>query len=151
MQNDRVIAYASRQLKIHKKNYPTHDLELAAIFFALKIWRHYLYGERCKNFTNLKSLKNFFTEKELNMSYHSRKANEVADALRRKTAVVGHLALESILRDRIRTEKSNDEQLRKWKMRAESKGSTLYFVYDDIVRYRGCSWVHNGDSLRVEL
>ena len=44
MQNDRVIAYASRQLKKHEENYPTHDLELAAVVFALKIWRHYLYG-----------------------------------------------------------------------------------------------------------
>ncbi|XP_073038265.1 uncharacterized protein, partial [Primulina eburnea] len=67
MQNDRVIAYASRQLKIHEKNYPTHDLELAAVVFALKIWRHYLYGEKCKIFTDHKSLKYFFTQKELNM------------------------------------------------------------------------------------
>ena len=67
MQNDMVIAYASRQLKIHEQNYPTHDLELAAVIFALKIWRHYLYGERCDIYTDHKSLKYIFTQKELNM------------------------------------------------------------------------------------
>ncbi|KAK8528250.1 hypothetical protein V6N12_074784 [Hibiscus sabdariffa] len=57
MQGDNVVAYASRQLKPHELNYPTHDLELAAIMFALKIWRHYLYGEKCHMFTDHKSLK----------------------------------------------------------------------------------------------
>ena len=66
MQNGKVVAYASPQLKINKnknyeKNYPTHDLELAAVVFTLKIWRHYLYGERCEIFTGHKSLKYFFT------------------------------------------------------------------------------------------
>ncbi|XP_073318161.1 uncharacterized protein [Primulina huaijiensis] len=59
MQNERVIAYVSRQLKIHEKNYPTHDLKLAAVVFALKIWRHYLYGDKCKIFTIHKSLKEY--------------------------------------------------------------------------------------------
>ena len=67
MQNRRVIAYASHQLKDYEKNYPTHDLELAAVVFALKIWRHYLYGERCEIYTDHKRLKYFFTQKELNM------------------------------------------------------------------------------------
>ncbi|XP_042415106.1 uncharacterized protein LOC122004253 [Zingiber officinale] len=67
MQNGKVIAYASHQLKVHEQNYPTHDLELAAVIFALKIWRHYLYGERCDIYTDHKSLKYFFTQKELNM------------------------------------------------------------------------------------
>ena len=67
MQNERVIAYASRQLRPHEKNYPTHDLELAAVVFALKIWRHYLYGATCEVYTDHKSLKYFFTQKELNM------------------------------------------------------------------------------------
>ena len=57
MQEGKVVAYVSRQLKSHEKNYPTHDLELAAIVFALKIWRHYLYGEKCFFYTNHKSLK----------------------------------------------------------------------------------------------
>ena len=61
MQNGRVIAYASRQLKKHETNYPTHDLELTAVVFTLKIWRHYLYGETCQIFTNHKSLKYLLT------------------------------------------------------------------------------------------
>ena len=61
MQNDRVIAYASRQLKKHEENYPTHDLKLAAVVFALKIWRHYLYGAPCRIFTDHKSLQYIFT------------------------------------------------------------------------------------------
>ena len=63
MQNDRVIAYASRQLKKHEENYPTHDLELAAVVFAQKIWRHYLYGVSCRIFTDHKSLQYIFTQK----------------------------------------------------------------------------------------
>ena len=101
MQQGKVIAYASRQLKTYEHNYPTHDLELAAVVFVLKIWRHYLYRERCKIYTDHKSLKYFFTQKELNMrqrcwlellkdydymiNYHPGKANIVADALSRKT------------------------------------------------------------------
>ena len=67
MQEGKAIAYASRQLKPHEKNYPTHDLELAAIVFALKIWRHYLYGEKCRIFTNHKSLKYLMSQKDLNL------------------------------------------------------------------------------------
>ena len=100
MQNDRVIAYASRQLKKRKENYPTHDLELAVVVFALKIWRHYLYGVPCRIFTDHKSLQYIFTQKELNLrqrrwlelikdydctiEYLRRKANVVADALSRR-------------------------------------------------------------------
>ncbi|XP_060209835.1 uncharacterized protein LOC132636820 [Lycium barbarum] len=67
MQERKVVAYASRKLKTHELNYPTHDLELAAIVFALKIWRHYLYGEKCHIFTDHKSLKYLGTQKELNL------------------------------------------------------------------------------------
>nr|KYP32462.1 Retrovirus-related Pol polyprotein from transposon 17.6 [Cajanus cajan] len=67
MQNRRVVAYASRQLKDHERNYPTHDLELATVVFALKIWRHYLYGARFSVFSDHKSLKYLFDQKELNM------------------------------------------------------------------------------------
>ncbi|GJQ97673.1 putative reverse transcriptase domain-containing protein [Tanacetum coccineum] len=92
MQREKVISYASRQLKIHEKNYTTHDLELGAVVFALKIWRHYLYGTKCTVFTDHKSLQHILDQKELNMSntmvkllsdydcdirYHPGKANVV--------------------------------------------------------------------------
>jgi len=67
MQEGKVVAYASRQLKKHEENYPTHDLELAAVVHALKIWRHYLIGNKCDIYTDHKSLKYFFTQSELNM------------------------------------------------------------------------------------
>jgi hypothetical protein len=67
MQEGKVVAYASRKLKKHEENYPTHDLELAAVVHALKIWRHYLIGNQCELFSENKSLKYFFTQKELNM------------------------------------------------------------------------------------
>ena len=63
----KVIAYASRHLKVHEWNHPTHDLELAAVVFALKIWRRYLYGVLCKVYTDHKSLKYIFTHRDLNM------------------------------------------------------------------------------------
>ena len=61
MQDDKIIAYASRQLKKHEQNYPTHDLDLAAVVHSLKIWRHYLIGNKCEIFTDHKSLKYIFT------------------------------------------------------------------------------------------
>ncbi|GKC76711.1 putative reverse transcriptase domain-containing protein [Tanacetum coccineum] len=100
MQRGKVIAYASRQLKVHEKNYTTHDLELDAVVFTLKIWRHYLYGTKSVIYTDHKSLQYIFDQKELNMRqrrwielfsdydceirYHPGKANVVADALSRK-------------------------------------------------------------------
>nr|KYP67722.1 Retrovirus-related Pol polyprotein from transposon 17.6 [Cajanus cajan] len=101
MQNRRVVAYASRQQKNHERNYPTHDLELEVVVFALKIWRHYLYGARFSVFSNHTSLKSLFDQKGLNMRqrrwmeflkdydfqlmYHPGKANVVVDALSRKS------------------------------------------------------------------
>jgi len=61
LQDGKVVAYASRQLKVHEKNYPTHDLELSAVVHALKIWRHYLIGNKCEIYTDHKSLKYIFT------------------------------------------------------------------------------------------
>ncbi|GJV56542.1 putative reverse transcriptase domain-containing protein [Tanacetum coccineum] len=103
MQREKVIAYASRQLKVHEKNYTTHDLELGSVVFALKIWRHYLYGTRCTVFTDHKSLQHILDQKELNMRqrrwlellsdydcdirYHPGKANIVADTLSRKERI----------------------------------------------------------------
>ena len=100
MQQSKVVAYASRQLKSHEENYATHDLELAAVVFALKLWRHYLYGARFEVYTDHQSLKYIFTQQELNclqrrwmeylkdfdfqLLYHPGKANVVADALSQK-------------------------------------------------------------------
>ena len=67
IQDGKVVAYASRKLKSYEQNYPTHDLELVAIVFALKIWRNYLYGEKCRIFTDHKSLKYLLTQKDLNL------------------------------------------------------------------------------------
>ncbi|GKC81859.1 putative reverse transcriptase domain-containing protein [Tanacetum coccineum] len=70
LEDEKVIAYASRQLKIPEKNYTTHDLELGAVVFALKMWRHYLYGTKCVIFTDHKSLQHILDQKELNMRQH---------------------------------------------------------------------------------
>nr|GFA45552.1 reverse transcriptase [Tanacetum cinerariifolium] len=116
MQHRKVIAYASRQLKPYEVNYPTHDLELAAVVFALKIWRHYLYGESCNVFTDHKSFKYIFPQRELNMrqrrwlellkdydtniQYHPGKANVVADTLSRKSGMIAGIKVdEEIIRD----------------------------------------------------
>ena len=112
MQNQQVVAYASRQLKPHEENYPTHDLELAAVVFALKIWRHYLYGARFEVFSDHKSLRYLFDQKELNMrqrrwveflkdydfelKYHPGKANVVADALSRKSLYVSRMMIQEL-------------------------------------------------------
>jgi len=112
MQEKRPIAYASRQLKVHEKNYPTHDLELAAVVFALKTWRHYLYGAQFQVFNDHKSLKYLFDQKELNMRqrrwmeylkdydfellYHPGKANVVANALSRKKSHVSSMMIKEL-------------------------------------------------------
>ena len=99
MQSERVVTYGSQQLKNHKRNYPTHDMELATIVFSLKVWGHYIYGEKFEVFSDHKSLKYIFTQRDLNMRqrmwmeyledydftfhYHPSKANVVADALSR--------------------------------------------------------------------
>src|SRR3954471_12603201 len=67
MQERQVIAYGSRQLRAHKDKYPTNDLELAVVMFALKLWRHYLVGNRCETYTDHQSLKYLFTQSELNL------------------------------------------------------------------------------------
>ena len=101
MQSGRVVPYGSRQLKNHERNYPTHDLELATIVFALKIWRYYLYGEQFEVFSDHKSLRYIFTQRDLNMRqhrwvkyledydftlyYHPGKVNLMADTLSQKS------------------------------------------------------------------
>jgi hypothetical protein len=102
MKEGQVVAYALRQLRLHEEQYPTHDLELAVVVHALKIWRHYLLGSTCHIYTDHKSLKYIFTQSELNMRqrrwlklikdyeleihYHPGKANVVVDALSRKAS-----------------------------------------------------------------
>lgn len=97
MRKDRVVSYASRKLKLYEHDYPTHDLELAVVVYALKIWRYNLHGVKCEIYTDHNSLKYFFTQKELNIrqmrwlelvknydcsiNYHLKKTNVVVDAL----------------------------------------------------------------------
>ncbi|GJS62565.1 putative reverse transcriptase domain-containing protein [Tanacetum coccineum] len=113
MQREKVIACASRQLKIHEKNYTTHDLELGAVVFSLKLWRQYLYGTKCMVFTDHKSLQHILNQKELNMRqrrwlellsdyncevrYHPGKANLVANALSRKNVKHTFKGFEAIM------------------------------------------------------
>ncbi|GJR90132.1 retrotransposon protein, putative, ty3-gypsy subclass [Tanacetum coccineum] len=123
MQRGKVITYASRQLKIHEKNYTTHDLELGAVVFALKIWKHYLYKKKSIIYTEYKSLQHIFNQKELNtrqrswielfsdydckIRYNPDKANIVADALSRKERIMRkrvramNMTLQSSIKDRI--------------------------------------------------
>ncbi|GKA78058.1 putative reverse transcriptase domain-containing protein, partial [Tanacetum coccineum] len=123
IQRGKVIAYVSRQLKIHEKNYTTHDLEFGVVVIALKIWRHYLYGTKSVIYTDHKSLQHIFNQKELNMRqrrwielfsdydceirYHPGKANVVADALSRKERIkpkrirAMNMTLQSSIKDKI--------------------------------------------------
>jgi hypothetical protein len=103
MQDGHVVLYASWKLRKHETHYPTHDLELAAVVHALKIWRHYLMGKRCELYTDHKGFKYIFTQSNLNLrqrrwlelikdydlgiNYHAGKANVVADALSRRSHV----------------------------------------------------------------
>jgi hypothetical protein len=105
IQHGKVVAYTSRQLKTHEINYPVHDLELAVVVFALRVWRHYLYGSQVQIFTDHKSLKYLMSQKELNMQqwrwvelikdydciidYHPGKANVVAELSAVKTRQLG--------------------------------------------------------------
>ncbi|KAJ0524802.1 putative nucleotidyltransferase, Ribonuclease H [Helianthus annuus] len=157
MQREKVIAYASRQLKTHERNYTTHDLELGAVIFALKIWRHYLYGTKCTIYTDHRSLEHIFRQKELNMrqrrwvellndyecaiKYHPGKANVVADALSRKDTIPKRvralqLTIQSNLPTQIRhahvealkPENIRAESLRGSRQRLEQKEDGAYYV-----------------------
>jgi len=112
MQNKKVVAYASRQLKVYERNYPTHDLELAAIIFALKIWRHFLYGVSFNVFNDHKSLRYLFDQNELNMRqrrwneflkdydflliYHYKKTNVIADVFSHKKIQMSSLMIREL-------------------------------------------------------
>ncbi|XP_073152007.1 uncharacterized protein [Henckelia pumila] len=124
MQDGKVIAYASRQLKIHEKNYPTHDLELAAVVFAFKLWRHYLY-----DFERLRL--------------------EVVEPM--EVCALSALTMVPSLLDKIRTGQASDQQLLTWKLKDEAKGGALYTVKDGIVHHKGRKWVPAVDSLREDV
>ncbi|KAL8146727.1 hypothetical protein AgCh_004464 [Apium graveolens] len=162
MQHGNVISYASRQLKLHEVNYPTHDLELAAVIFALKIWRYYLYGDKCEIFTDHKSLKYIFTQKELNMrqrqwiellkdydvsiQYHPGKANK------NTVGMVTSLHVEPSLIARIKAAQDGDREL--WSfVRNIDPEKQPGFYFDD----HGILWMYNrlcvpaNKELREEL
>ncbi|XP_073152869.1 uncharacterized protein [Henckelia pumila] len=124
IQDGKVIAYASRQLKIHEKNYPTHDLELAAVVFALKLWRHYLY-----DFERLRL--------------------EVVEPM--EVCALSALTMVPSLLDKIRIGQASDQQLLTWKLKDEAKGGALYTVKDGIVHHKGQKWVPAVDLLREDV
>ncbi|KAL0561560.1 hypothetical protein IC582_001994 [Cucumis melo] len=179
MQQGKVVAYASRQLKSHEQNYPTHDLELAAVVFALKIWRHYLYGEKIQIFADHKSLKYFFTQKELNMRqrrwlelvkdydceilYHPGKANvaplhrdleraEIAVSVGAVTMQLAQLTVQPTLRQRIIDAQSNDPYLVEKRGLAEAGQAVEFSLSSDgglLFERRLC--VPSDSAIKTEL
>ncbi|GJY31524.1 putative reverse transcriptase domain-containing protein [Tanacetum coccineum] len=163
MQRGKVIAYASRQLKFHEKNYTTHDLELGAVVFALKIWRHYLYGTKSVIYTDHKILQHSFSQKELNMRqrrwielfsdydceirYHSGKVNVAADALSRKERVepnrvrAMNMIFQSSIKDRILTAQKE----------AVDKSAGLQKGLDEMIELRNDGALYYLDLIWVPL
>ncbi|GKC76445.1 putative reverse transcriptase domain-containing protein, partial [Tanacetum coccineum] len=171
MQKERVIAYASRQLKIHEKNYTTHDLELGDVVLTLKMWRHYLYGMKCVVFTNHKSLQHILDQKELNMRqrrwlellsdydceirYHPGKANVVADVLNRKERIkplrVRALVLTIGLNLPVQILNAQVEARREENYRTEDLGGMIKKLEpraDRTLCLRNRSWIPCFDDLR---
>ncbi|GKB30611.1 putative reverse transcriptase domain-containing protein [Tanacetum coccineum] len=163
MQRDKVIAYASRQLKIYEMNYTTYDLELGAVVFALKIWRHCLYGTKSVIYTDHKSLQHIFSQKELNMRqrhwielfsdydcdirYHPGKANVVANALSRKERVKPkrvkgiNMIFQSSIKDRILTSQKE----------AVDESAGLHKVLDEMIEHRSDGTLYYLDRIWVPL
>ncbi|GJS78916.1 putative reverse transcriptase domain-containing protein [Tanacetum coccineum] len=163
MQRGKVIAYASRQLKMHENSYMTHDLELGAVMFALKIWRHYLYGTNRVIYTDHKSLHHIFSQKELNMRqrrwielvsdydyeirYHPGKVNVVADALSRKERVkpkrirAMNIILQSSIKDRILTAQKE----------AEDESAGLQKGLDEMIELKNDGALYYLDRIWVPL
>ncbi|KAD6453180.1 hypothetical protein E3N88_07885 [Mikania micrantha] len=171
MQKDKVIAYASRQLKVHEKNYTTHDLELGAVIFALKIWRHYLYGTKCLIYTDHKSLQHILDQKMLNMRqrrwvellndydcdirYHPGKANVVADALSRKERVkpVRVRALGMTIQTSLKTQilEAQKEALKAKELKEEllcGAEKKLKPKEDDVLYFQERMWVPELNNIR---
>ncbi|GJU65106.1 putative reverse transcriptase domain-containing protein [Tanacetum coccineum] len=140
MQREKVIAYASRQLKTHEENYTTHDLELGAVVFALRLWRHYLYGTKYVVFTDHKSLQYILNQKELNMRhrhwiellsdydceirYHLGKANVVADALSREERMTVHNDLPKQILE------AQKEAMKKKNVKAKNLGRLIKQIFE---------------------
>ncbi|GJT56530.1 retrotransposon protein, putative, ty3-gypsy subclass [Tanacetum coccineum] len=167
MQHGKVIAYASRQLKPYEVNYPTHDLELAAVVFALKIWRHYLYGEACDIFTDHKSLKYIFTQRELNMrqrrwlellkdydtniQYHPERL-DVELCVRGSGGFWASMRIESNLMLQIKEAQRDDGELWAIVQNVEDGKHTEFSVDDDgIVWFEDRLCVPNDQALREKV
>nr|GEU37147.1 hypothetical protein [Tanacetum cinerariifolium] len=163
MHREKVIAYASRQLKVHEKNYTTHDLNLGSVVFALKIWRHYLYGTKCTVFTDQKSLQHILNQKELTMRqhrwlellsdydcdirYHPEKANVVADALNHKERIeplqvqallmtIGLDLLKQILEAQIEALKPENLKMKMYVVKAEHQRPSGLLVQPAIPEWK---------------
>ncbi|XP_073152860.1 uncharacterized protein [Henckelia pumila] len=147
MQDGKVIAYASRQLKIHEKNYPTHDLELAAVVFALKLWRHYLYVADALSRKSA-TLNRMTTQQELIADFE-RLRLEVVEPM--EVCALSALTMVPSLLDKIRIGQASDQQLLTWKLKDEAKGGALYTVKDGIVHHKGRKWVPAVDLLREDV
>ncbi|XP_073121055.1 uncharacterized protein [Henckelia pumila] len=147
MQDGKVIAYASRQLKIHEKNYPTHDLELAAVVFALKLWRHYLYVADALSRKSA-TLNRMTTQQELIADFE-RLRLEVVEPM--EVCALSALTMVPSLLDKIRIGQASDQQLLTWKLKDEAKGGALYTVKDGIVHHKGRKWVPAIDLLREDV
>ena len=164
MQRGRVIAYALRQLKPHEARYPIHDLELGAVVFALKIWRHYLYGVCCTIYTDHKSPGHIMDQPNLNMRqhmwldvvndydgeilYHPGKANVIADALSRKSggsstpSLCMRISVDSLLMGLIREVQVEGMRQENWKLK-RIRGENNRFVQDSrgLLTRCGRAWV----------
>ncbi|XP_075523967.1 uncharacterized protein LOC142556391 [Primulina tabacum] len=159
------------KLSVHTNNYPTHDLKLAVVVFALKIWRHYLYGAKCEIITDHQSLKYLFTQKELNMrqrrwiellkdydliiSYHPGKANKVADALSRKgpgKVTLASLSAQPCLQETVKLNQDRDPVLTKLKDQVREGKSQDHQIDDKgILWMKGRLFVPDTDNLRQEI
>ncbi|XP_070021989.1 uncharacterized protein [Nicotiana sylvestris] len=145
MQNEKVIAYASRQLKNHENNYPTHDLELAAMVFALKIWRHYLYGEHSEVLTDHKSLKYIFKQKELNL--RQKRLDETE-----KGGINAYALAQSSLVAHVKAKQDEDPYLVKLKEGVRNKEITAFTLGSDrVLKLNDRLCVPNVDGLRKAI
>nr|GEX29185.1 hypothetical protein [Tanacetum cinerariifolium] len=172
MQREKLIVHASRQLNVHKENYTTNDLELGVIIFALRLWRHYLYGTKCMVFTDHKSLQYILNQKDLNVRqqrwidllsdydceirYHPRKANVVADALSWKERIKPlrvralMMTIHNDLPKRIR--EAQEGEIKKKYVRKENLGRLIKLIFefcpDGMRCFRNCVWLPRYGRLR---